>query len=282
MKIFVTALNSGSNGNCYYVGNDNEAVLIDAGISCRETEKRLKRLELSMDKVKAIFVSHEHSDHVRGVHQLSKKYKLPVYITPGTLQNSPLDQNSPLHVKLVPYEPVQIGSLHISAFPKFHDARDPQSFVVRYKEICIGVFTDIGIPCEHVIKHFQSCHAAFLETNYDATMLAEGNYPYYLKQRISSDHGHLSNEQALELFCKHKPDFMRHVFLSHISKENNDLKLVNELFNVHAGKVEIVLTSREREIPVYEITLEKNPGRVTNDLISEITTDKKSQLEITY
>jgi phosphoribosyl 1,2-cyclic phosphodiesterase len=277
MKIFVTALNSGSNGNCYYVGNDEEAVLIDAGISCRETEKRMKRLELSMKKVKAIFISHEHSDHVRGVHRLSKKYNLPVYITPGTLQNSPLEQNDPLHVKLVPYEPVQIGDLVVTAFPKFHDARDPQSFVVHYKKLCIGVFTDIGVPCEHVIKNFQACHAVFLETNYDATMLAEGNYPFYLKQRISSDKGHLSNGQALELFSRHKPAFMSHIFLSHISKENNDLTLVYNLFNAHADNVEIVLTSREREIPVYEITAEKISSKTTGGL-----TPAKSQMEITY
>ena len=280
MKVFVTALNSGSNGNCYYVGNDREAVLIDAGISCRETEKRMKRLELSMDKVKAIFISHEHSDHVRGVHRISKKYNLPVYITPGTLKNSPLEENNPLHVKLVPYEHVQIGNLQVTAFPKFHDAGDPQSFVVGYKELCIGVFTDIGIPCEHVIKHFQSCHAAFLETNYDATMLAEGNYPYYLKQRISSDNGHLSNDQALELFCQHKPAFMSHIFLSHISKENNDLAMVHDLFNAHAGDVEVVLTSREREIPVYEITAEEIPAESLSRKINSLS--EKSQLKIAY
>ncbi|HXA02350.1 MAG TPA: MBL fold metallo-hydrolase [Cytophagaceae bacterium] len=280
MKVFVTALNSGSNGNCYYVGNDREAVLIDAGISCRETEKRMKRLELSMDKVKAIFISHEHSDHVRGVHRISKKYNLPVYITPGTLKNSPLEENNPLHVKLVPYEHVQIGNLQVTAFPKFHDAGDPQSFVVGYKELCIGVFTDIGIPCEHVIKHFQSCHAAFLETNYDATMLVEGNYPYYLKQRISSDNGHLSNDQALELFCQHKPAFMSHIFLSHISKENNDLAMVHDLFNAHAGDVEVVLTSREREIPVYEITVEEIPAESLFRKINSLS--EKSQLKIAY
>src|SRR5687768_116180 len=86
MSLFITSLNSGSNGNCYYVGNDTEAILVDAGISCRETEKRMKRLGLSMDKVQAIFVSHEHSDHIRGIPVLAKKYSLPVYITPGTLR----------------------------------------------------------------------------------------------------------------------------------------------------------------------------------------------------
>src|ERR1700709_1437393 len=90
MSLFITSLNSGSNGNCYYVGNEREAVLVDAGISCRETEKRMKRLCLSMQKVKAVFISHEHSDHISGLTVLSKKYNLPVYITPATLQSSKL------------------------------------------------------------------------------------------------------------------------------------------------------------------------------------------------
>ncbi|HYG37892.1 MAG TPA: MBL fold metallo-hydrolase [Cytophagales bacterium] len=253
MKLFVTALNSGSNGNCYYVGNEEEAVLIDAGISCREIEQRMKRLNLCMKKVKAIFISHEHSDHIKGVNVLSKKYKLAVYITPGTLANARLDASNPLNIRLIPYVPVQVGNLQVTAFPKFHDARDPQSFVVRHKELCIGVFTDIGAPCEHVIKHFQYCHAIFLEANYDDKMLAQGSYPIHLKNRISSNKGHLSNKQALDLFLNYRPSFMSHIFLSHISKENNDPKLVFDLFNSHAKDVEVVLTSRHAEIPVFEI-----------------------------
>lgn len=92
MQLFITSLNSGSNGNCYYVGNEREAVLIDAGISCRETERRMERLGLSLQTVKAIFVSHEHSDHIRGIPQLAKKHQIPVFITPGTLNNSGLPQ----------------------------------------------------------------------------------------------------------------------------------------------------------------------------------------------
>jgi phosphoribosyl 1,2-cyclic phosphodiesterase len=127
----------------------------------------------------------------------------------------------------------------------------------------VGVFTDIGLPCEHVINHFKFCHAVFLETNYDAKMLEEGNYPYYLKQRISSDQGHLSNDQALELFRTHKPEFMSHIFLSHISKENNEPSLVYNLFKSNAGEVEVVLTSRLKEIPVYDIYTKKFPENLS-------------------
>src|ERR1700748_1269924 len=121
MSLFIASLNSGSNGNCYYIGNEREAVLIDAGISCRETERRMKRLGLSMQKVKAIFVSHEHSDHINGIAVLSRKYQLPVYITPATLNNSGLQLEHQLVVSFKAYEPVTIGNITISAFPKFHD-----------------------------------------------------------------------------------------------------------------------------------------------------------------
>jgi phosphoribosyl 1,2-cyclic phosphodiesterase len=189
MSLFVTALNSGSNGNCFYIGNEKEAVLVDAGISCRETERRLERLGLSMKKVKALFISHEHGDHIRGVRMLAKKYQLPVYSTPGTLNDGHLPPDHPFKFKLSPYQPVTIGNLMVMAFPKNHDANDPQSFIIRHDGICVGVFTDIGEPCEHVIKHFKCCHAIFLETNYDTEMLLTGRYPYHLKRRISGHFG---------------------------------------------------------------------------------------------
>lgn len=254
MSLYVTSLNSGSNGNCYYIGNEEEAVLVDVGISCREVEKRMKRLELPISKVKALFISHEHADHCRGIRVLSKKYQLPVYITPDTLKKTDLNPDNPFNVKLTPYGLVNVGRLQVTAFPKFHDANDPQSFVIKYNDICVGVFTDIGAPCEHVIKHFKCCNAIFLEANYDSHMLSTGNYPYYLKRRIDSDKGHLSNKQALDLFIKHRPPFMSHVFLSHISKENNDLSLVYNLFESHADGVKIVLTSRTSETALYRIT----------------------------
>ncbi len=226
---------------------------MDAGISCRETERRMTRLGLSMSKVKAIFVSHEHSDHIRGIEVLAKKYRLPVYITHDTERFSRLSLS---HVQTIPfsaYEPVQVGELSITAFPKFHDAADPHSFTVSYREVKVGVFTDIGAPCDHVIRHFQQCHAAILEANYCETMLQNGHYPYHLKRRISSNKGHLSNKQALTLFTGYKPAFMSHLLLGHLSKENNCPELVQELFTANASGTEIVVASRYEETPVYTI-----------------------------
>lgn len=257
MSLFITSLNSGSNGNCYYIGNQDEAILVDAGISCRETERRMTRLGLTMQKVKAIFVSHEHIDHIRGIPVLSKKYRLPVYITDGTLSYSRMQLQQTLAFRA--FEPVTIGQLKVSAFPKHHDASDPHSFLVtcNHTDTRIGVFTDIGIPCDQLTSHFRQCHAAFLETNYDETMLEQGRYPYFLKNRIRGGKGHLSNTQALELFKAHRPPFMSHLLLSHLSKDNNSPELVQEMFAQHANGTEIVVASRFAETPVYRVSTMK-------------------------
>jgi len=251
MSVYITSLNSGSNGNCYYIGNQQEAILVDAGISCRETEKRMARLGLSMSKVRAIFVSHEHSDHIRGIPVLAKKYSLPVYITRGTLQYAGLGLTDEQVIPLRSFERVQIGDLGIVAFPKLHDAGDPHSFVITCNDIKIGVFTDIGAVCQQVIAHFKQCHAVFLEANYDEQMLDQGRYPYHLKARIRGGKGHLSNRQALQLFIDHRPLHLSHILLAHLSQDNNNPQLVSDLFNKHAQGVHITVASRHQETPVY-------------------------------
>lgn len=251
MSLFITSLNSGSNANCYYVGNRNEAVLIDAGLSCRETEKRLKRLDLDIKKVKAIFISHEHADHINGLATLSKKHQLQVYITPRTLQNSNLSVEKHLVSSFTKEKPVNIGELSILPFAKSHDADDPHSFMISSNGINIGVITDIGYACKQVTKYFSRCHAAFLEANYCEDMLANGNYPYYLKKRISGDNGHLSNTQALDLFTNSRSKEMQLLILSHLSKNNNTPQIVNELFTRQAGNVKIIVAGRYEETPVF-------------------------------
>ncbi len=258
MSLFITSLNSGSNGNCYYIGNNKEAVLIDAGISCKETEKRMKRSGLNIETVKAIFISHEHTDHIKGVEVLSKKFKLPVYITNVTLNNSNLNIDVQFIRTFRAYENIKVGDLNVKPFPKLHDAADPFSFVVSGNGINIGVLTDIGNACQHVIENFKDCHAAFLESNYDEELLESGGYPFYLKKRIRGGHGHLSNVQSLEIFTKHRSENLSHLILSHLSRENNSPQLVQKLFTTHAGNTKIVVASRDYETDVYHITGDMN------------------------
>lgn len=253
MSLFIASLNSGSNGNCYYVGNEQEAILVDIGISCREVEKRLLRLNLDIKKIKAIFISHEHSDHIKGVEVFSRKYKLPVYITRSTFISGKLQLHEELILEFSGYQTIKIGNLEIIAFPKFHDASDPHSFIVNGNGVTIGVLTDIGSVCRDVIDNFKQCHAVFLEANYDEVMMEEGNYPYFLKRRIMGTHGHLSNTQALELFLNHGSVSLSHVLLSHLSRDNNSPQLVKDLFEQHAGKVKVVVASRDYETEVFQI-----------------------------
>jgi phosphoribosyl 1,2-cyclic phosphodiesterase len=273
MSLFITSLNSGSNGNCYYVGNDNEAVLIDAGISCKETEIRMKRLGLSLRKVKAIFVSHEHSDHINGVSVLSKKYQIPVYATPDTKREGRLNLKEHLSFSFKAYEEIALGNLVITAFPKLHDASDPHSFVVASDTVKVGVFTDIGFACDHVIQNFRQCHAVFLESNYDEDMLEFGRYPIQLKNRIRDGKGHLSNRQALDLFINHRPEFMSHLLLSHLSAENNSQKIVSKLFKENSGNTKIIIATRSKETPIYHI-------RNTMRLVSASAQYSYSQLSL--
>ena len=253
MSLTIASLNSGSNGNCYYIGNEHDAVLVDAGISCRETAKRMNRLGLPMQNVRAVFISHEHTDHTRGAEVLSRRFRLPVYISVATHQHSYLYVN-PSHLKyFVSGDCITVGSLVIEPFAKRHDASDPHSFVISENGVSVGVMTDIGSVCENLRHHFGRCTAAFLEANYDEKMLMEGHYPFYLKKRISSDVGHLSNHQALELFRNHRPAFMTHLLLSHLSQENNNPEIALDLFRPHAGEVKVDVASRYEPSKVYHI-----------------------------
>lgn len=275
MSLSITSLNSGSNGNCYYVGNEREAVLVDAGISCRETEKRMRRLGLSMEKVKAIFVSHEHSDHISGIPIIAKKYQLPVYITPCTLKHCYFNRSEyPVHF-FNAFEPVNFGALNIVGFPKLHDASEPHSFIVSDEEVTVGVFTDIGAPCNNLAQYFAKCHAAFLEANYDEEMLDKGRYPYYLKKRIRGGKGHLSNKQALDFFTTHRSSFLSCLILSHLSKENNCPDLVHNLFAQHANGIEIVVASRFNETAVYKVS-----NRSAFSSLVENTIENKKPLQM--
>ncbi len=268
MGLFIASLNSGSNGNCYYVGNDREGILVDAGISGNETDKRMRRIGLVPEKLKAVFITHEHGDHIKGLRSVVKKYKLPVYITNNTLAQGRLRLKESFIKHFTPFEPVRIGNLSIIPFPKYHDACDPHSFVVTCNQVSVGIFTDIGLACKNVIRHFKQCHAAFLEANYDDEMLDRGNYSYFLKNRIRGGRGHLSNKQALQLFLEHRPPFMSHLFLSHLSENNNRPELVKDLFTPCAGKTEIIVASRYEETPVYNI--DKRYGYATRPFISKI------------
>jgi phosphoribosyl 1,2-cyclic phosphodiesterase len=251
MSLFFCSLNSGSNGNSYLIGNHHDNILIDGGLSCKETEKRLKEVDLSIKSIKGIFISHEHIDHIKGVEMIVMKHGIPIYITEKTYGNSKLKLPSDKVKFISLQQTIKIGSLAIKPFPKSHDAIDPCSFIIKNDSYCIGVLTDIGICCNHVIEAFKSCNAVFLEANYDQKMLDNGSYPFHLKRRISGDNGHLSNDQALELFINHRNKKLKYLLLSHLSQENNHPDLVLELFKSNSTNTEIHIASRHKPTPLF-------------------------------
>lgn len=254
MSVMIASLNSGSNGNAYYVGTAEDAVLVDAGISCREIERRMTRLGLSMEKLRAVFISHEHNDHIGGVSVLARKFRLPVYMTTATETGMRIPAPVSFIRRFKADEPVQVGQLEVTGFTKTHDAADPHSFIIRHRHIQIGVFTDLGRVCDNLKKHFTGCHAAFLESNYDVEMLEQGRYPEHLKKRIRGGEGHLSNDEAWELFQQCRGEQMSHLLLSHLSRNNNTHEKVKELFSRDTGNTHIVIASRYRPSEVFTIT----------------------------
>jgi len=242
--IEICALASGSNGNCYYVGNEVDAVLIDAGLSAKQILIRIQEAGLDASKIRGVFISHEHSDHVRGVRVLSNKLGVTAWFSQGTLDAiSEIDRPISCSV-FSPDKSFKVNSFTIHPFLKNHDSAEPCSFRIEHDDWHIGVFTDIGEPCDRVKHHLKKCHAVFLETNYDEKMLWGGSYPYLLKRRVASSVGHLSNDQAYELVRDHAGPELVHVFLSHLSGENNRPELAEEKFKPLTDRFNVCLTSR--------------------------------------
>jgi len=254
MSLYTASLNSGSNGNCYYISNGTDAVLVDAGLSCRETEIRMKKMGLAINKIRAIFITHEHTDHIKGAQLLSSRYKIPVYLNHKTHYSSHLKFKPELYRRIEHGEVVDVNGIAVTGFNKLHDAIDPFSFVATYNDITVGVFTDIGAVCDNLKHYMGRCHAAYLESNYDENMLENGRYPIHLKDRIRGGYGHLSNLQALEFFVVNRPAHMTHLFLSHLSRDNNDPELALQLFKARAEGVHVSVASRHHHSDIFHIT----------------------------
>lgn len=249
----ICALASGSNGNCYYIGNEQSAVLVDAGIHYRRIVERFSNTNLRLEKVKGVFISHEHYDHVIGMRVLSKKKYITGIFSRKTFNNLHSNSKPELYSFFDTDKPYIIDEISVSPFSKQHDAIDPHSFIINLNGKTIGVMTDIGVISQDIGEQIAKCDAIFLESNYDDKMLWEGKYPYYLKQRVASDIGHLSNEQARDAVLKYGSDKLSHIFLSHISAENNTPELAFESFADIAKDKKLILTSRLKATEVVKL-----------------------------
>lgn len=224
---------SGSSGNCIYVGSDHTHLLVDAGISKKRIEEGLKELEIKGEELDGILVTHEHSDHIQGLGVFSRKYEVPIYATPGTLegiQSSSSLGKMPegLYHPITINEKFQIGDITIDPFEISHDARQPSGYRMECSGKSVAVATDLGKYDDYIVEKLSGLDAILLEANHDVHMLEVGGYPYPLKRRILGDKGHLSNELSGMLLCDILHDDLKHIVLGHLSKENNYAKLAYE------------------------------------------------------
>lgn len=224
---------SGSSGNCIYVGSEQAHVLVDVGISGKKVEAGLNQVELTSRDIDGILITHEHSDHMKGLGVLMRKYGIPVYGTQGTLdaisEMSSIGRiPEGLFHEISEDTPFYIKDLCVHPFAIPHDAAQPVGYRLEAQGRSVGIATDMGKYDDYIVENLQSLDALLLEANHDLRMLQVGSYPYYLKQRIMSDWGHLSNENAGRLLCRLLHDHLQAVFLGHLSQENNYEQLAFE------------------------------------------------------
>lgn len=219
----LVVLGSSSKGNSTVVFNDKDAVLLDAGLSSKYIFEGLEELEISPDMIKGIFISHEHSDHIRSVAKVSKRLNAPVFTTETTRKLKGEVFSSIADVRqMEPLVALELGSLRIIPFPVPHDAAQTVGFRINYNKKTIALATDIGQLTPLVKDHMKGCNAIVIEANYDKEKLLNGPYPAFLKQRILSQLGHLSNEDCVHTLNKIITPETKHVLLAHLSEHNND------------------------------------------------------------
>lgn len=215
------SLGSGSKGNATLVQVCDHYILIDCGFSLKETQRRLNRLNIAPEQISVIVVTHEHSDHLAGVPQLSNQYKIPVYMSAGTACHKKASHIKLLNVINI-HEPFKIGTTQIKPIVVPHDAKEPCQFIITDQmKRKFGVLTDLGHITPYIVEQYRACDAIALEFNYDAQMLAQGPYPPSLKKRVGGEYGHLSNEQSACFLQQLDFNKLNAVLISHISEKNN-------------------------------------------------------------
>ena len=251
-----SALSSGSSGNCFWVRNSetNTAVLIDAGISLKKATDRLTSINRSIDEVKGVFITHEHSDHIAGADVMSRHLNIPIFATKKTFEAVNFcDEKYQNFIKRD--ETTIIGGMTIESFKKNHGAADPVSYNVKKSDDNkkVSVITDVGSACENIHNNINESDILCIESNHDLQLLRSGKYPQFLKDWIASDTGHLSNKQSALAVLEHARKKLKKVVLSHLSTNNNTprdaLETYNELIK-HRHDIKPIITVSTR----YEAT----------------------------
>jgi phosphoribosyl 1,2-cyclic phosphodiesterase len=236
LPVIVAPLGSGSAGNAYYFESDGTSILVDAGFGPRETRRRLEQVGRDIEKLKAIVVTHEHYDHIRGAERIARKYGVPIYLTQGTLDASDIDRIETPTVVFRNDSTFAIGELEIHARRTLHDAADPACFVIEARDgTRVGIASDLGYADDPVIQHLRHCDGLFFESNHDLDMLRMGTYPWSLKRRIMSRFGHLSNDDSMSAVQRMIGADLKTLCMIHLSQKNNHESIVRDMANRMIG-----------------------------------------------
>lgn len=258
---------SGSSGNCIYVGSEATHLLVDVGISGKRTEQGLNSLGIKPQELDGILITHEHADHINGLGVISRKYGIPIYATRGTIdairEISNIGEIDPsLFEEVREDEKFTIKDLTVNPMKISHDAAQPVAYRIAYGKKKIGICTDLGVYNDYTVECLKGLDAVLLEANHDVNMLQVGPYPYYLKQRILGNKGHLSNENSGKLLGQILHDGLQTVVLGHLSKENNLPELAYEAVRLeitlgdnpyNANDFPIMVAKRSEVSPVVNI-----------------------------
>jgi phosphoribosyl 1,2-cyclic phosphodiesterase len=249
MKLNFCSLSSGSSGNCYYLGNEFHGILIDAGISATSIRKFLKDMDISMQSIMGVLITHNHIDHIRGLELLTRKNSLPAFTTPKIWESilSPQKKISRDCIREIPLQQkFHLAGFDIEAFPVNHDAPETIGFHICAGDRKITIVTDLGHICQTSAPYIKAANLLVIESNYDEQMLENGRYPYFLKARIRSDHGHLGNHQTAEFLADNINDNLFHICLAHLSKNNNTPEMVLQTLEQTFLDRGIILNGRQR------------------------------------
>ncbi len=248
---------SGSSGNCIYVGSDTTHLLVDAGISGKRTELGLQQMGICGKELDGILITHEHIDHINGLGVLSRKYGIPIYATERTAKAISATKSvgvidNQLFQVIEPDQPFIVKDVTLTPMHTSHDAADPVAYRICHEKKKIGIATDLGTYTDYTVECLKGMDVLFLEANHDVNMLQVGPYPYYLKQRILGDKGHLSNEVSGRLLSRLLHDKLQAVVLGHLSKENNMPELAYETV-----RVEITMSENSYKADDFPIQVAK-------------------------
>jgi phosphoribosyl 1,2-cyclic phosphodiesterase len=249
MKLNFCSLSSGSSGNCYYIGNEFHGILIDAGISATSIRKFLRNLSIPMETIMGIFITHNHIDHIRGLEALTRKNHIPAFTTPK-IWESILPQHKNISRDCIREIPLQekfnLANFDVEAFPVNHDAPETIGFRISAEGKIITIVTDLGHICPTASSYIKDSNLLVIESNYDEQMLENGRYPYFLKERIRSDNGHLGNHQTSSFLADIFSDSINHICLAHLSKNNNTPEKALETLNNTFSERDIYLKSHQQ------------------------------------